>query len=77
LETEQPSLTIGAATTYSPIMEVNAFPPDGMLGLAFQQISKYSGSPLFETLVNEKKKTYTQVTSIIPMSLWWDSGWWS
>jgi len=47
--------TIGAATTYSSNMGIDEFPPDGMLGMAFQSMSTYPDSPLFETLVNEEK----------------------
>jgi len=48
--------TIGAATSYSTNMNMG-FPPDGMLGLAFQSMSSYPASSLFESLVHEGKVT--------------------
>jgi len=48
--------TIGAATSYSTNINMG-FPPDGMLGLAFQSMSSYPASSLFESLVHEGKVT--------------------
>jgi len=46
--------TVGSATSYGTDM---VFPPDGMLGMAFEQLSFYPARPLFETLVSEGKVT--------------------
>jgi cathepsin D len=42
---------IGAATQYSSQFNVNEFPPDGLMGMAFPQISKSGSNPFFQTLV--------------------------
>ncbi|KAG1766736.1 acid protease [Suillus placidus] len=42
--------TVGAAWAYSPEFSKDAFPPDGLSGLAFPEISEFEGSPLFQTL---------------------------
>ena len=45
--------TLGVATEYSSSLAVGQFPPDGLLGLAFESISAYPASPVFETLVSQ------------------------
>ncbi|KAG2362905.1 aspartic peptidase domain-containing protein, partial [Suillus spraguei] len=43
--------TVGAAWAYSPEFSKNgSFPPDGLSGLAFPEISEFGGTPLFQTL---------------------------
>ncbi|KAG2143603.1 acid protease [Suillus clintonianus] len=42
--------TIGAAYAYSPEFSKDDFPPDGLSGLGFPEISEFEGSPLFQTL---------------------------
>ncbi|KAG2140536.1 acid protease [Suillus bovinus] len=42
--------TLGAAWIYSPEFSKDNFPPDGLSGLAFREISEFEGSPLFQTL---------------------------
>jgi cathepsin D len=43
--------TVGAAWMYSPEFNENeSFPPDGLSGLAFPEISEFEGSPLIQTL---------------------------
>ncbi|OJA10871.1 hypothetical protein AZE42_06016 [Rhizopogon vesiculosus] len=43
--------TLGAATIYSPTFSSTTFKPDGLAGFAFEDISVYQASPLFQTLV--------------------------
>ncbi|KAF9218348.1 acid protease [Gyrodon lividus] len=45
--------TLGAAWHYSPGLEFKRFDPDGLLGMAFQAISKYNESPFFQTIVTQ------------------------
>ncbi|KAJ3812930.1 acid protease [Lentinula aff. lateritia] len=45
------SQTVGAATQYSPGFEIDEFPPDGLMGMAFQEISVFQAVPVFQTLV--------------------------
>lgn len=42
---------VGAALSYSSGLAVDQFPPDGLLGMAFNEISEFGASPLFQTLV--------------------------
>ncbi|KAG1723783.1 acid protease [Suillus paluster] len=42
--------SVGAAYLYSPQFSEYDYPPDGLSGLAFREISEFEGSPLFETL---------------------------
>ncbi|KAF8553168.1 acid protease [Imleria badia] len=49
--------TLGAANTYSSGFESSQFPPDGLMGMAFQSISSYGASPVFQTLVSEGQVT--------------------
>ena len=50
------SQTLGAATVYSGF-ESSRFPPDGLMGMAFQAISVFNASPPFQTLVSQNKET--------------------
>lgn len=45
---------LGAASTYSGF-ESSRFPPDGLMGMAFQSISEYNSPPVFQTLVAQGK----------------------
>lgn len=45
--------TLGVASEYSSGLAVGSFPPDGLLGLAFQSISAYNATPVFESLVSQ------------------------
>ncbi|KAN0111701.1 eukaryotic aspartyl protease [Russula decolorans] len=47
------SQTLGAATQYSSGFTSENFPVDGLMGLAFQSISKYQATPVFQTLISE------------------------
>ncbi|KAG2073783.1 acid protease [Suillus decipiens] len=43
--------TVGAAWAYSPeFSKDGSFPPDGLSGLAFPELSNFQGTPLFQTL---------------------------
>ncbi|CAL1703173.1 unnamed protein product [Somion occarium] len=48
---------LGAATTYSTGFSSSNFPPDGLLGMAYQSISQYNAPPFFQTLVSQGKTT--------------------
>ncbi|KAH9949183.1 aspartic peptidase domain-containing protein [Amylocystis lapponica] len=43
--------TLGAATTYSIGFQIQNFPPDGLMGMAFPAISDYNADPVFQVLV--------------------------
>ncbi|KAF9219857.1 acid protease [Gyrodon lividus] len=45
--------TLGVAMHYSQGLQIGQFPGDGLLGMAFQAMSRYNQSPFFQTLVNE------------------------
>jgi len=47
------SQTLGAASQYSIGFEISQFPPDGLMGMAFQSIAVFNASPPFQTLVSE------------------------
>jgi cathepsin D len=49
--------TLGAATTYSTGFSSTYFPPDGLMGLAWEQLSVYGANGFFQTLVAEGKVT--------------------
>ena len=49
--------TLGVATEYSSSLAVGQFPPDGILGLAFESISAYPASPVFQSLVSDDQAT--------------------
>ncbi|KAF9226977.1 acid protease [Gyrodon lividus] len=42
---------MGVALHYSDGLQINQFPADGVLGMAFQSISAYNESPVFQTFV--------------------------
>ncbi|KAF9220552.1 Asp-domain-containing protein [Gyrodon lividus] len=45
--------TLGAASHYSRGLQVEQFAGDGVMGMAFQAISEYNQSPVFQTLVTQ------------------------
>ncbi|KIK96001.1 hypothetical protein PAXRUDRAFT_774687 [Paxillus rubicundulus Ve08.2h10] len=45
--------TLGAASEYSSGFASPAFPADGLMGMAFQSLSDYKASPLFQSLLSE------------------------
>jgi cathepsin D len=45
------SQTLGAATTESGFG--SGFPADGVMGMAFQSISRFNAPPVFQTLISE------------------------
>ncbi|KAF9221252.1 Asp-domain-containing protein [Gyrodon lividus] len=47
------SQTLGAASEYSSGFESSQFPADGLMGMAFQSVSVYNASPVFQTLVSQ------------------------
>ncbi|KAI9459522.1 acid protease [Boletus coccyginus] len=49
--------TLGAATTYSPGFHSSEYPADGLMGMAFESISVYGASSLFQTLISEGQVT--------------------
>ncbi len=51
------SQRIGAASAYSAGFSLAVSPPDGLMGMGFQQISDFNAPPVFQTLVSEKKVT--------------------
>ena len=48
---------VGAASTYSAGFALDVSPPDGLMGMGFQQISVFNAPPVFQTLVSEGKVT--------------------
>ncbi|KAK0206178.1 acid protease, partial [Desarmillaria ectypa] len=44
---------IGAATTYSSGFSADNFQPDGLVGMAFKEISELGDDPVFQTLVSQ------------------------
>ncbi|KAI0048764.1 acid protease [Auriscalpium vulgare] len=44
---------LGVATTYSDGFASDNFPPDGLMGMAFQSISDYDAPPFFQTLIEQ------------------------
>jgi hypothetical protein len=52
--------TVGAALTYSTAFEEFNFPPDGLVGLGYEEISVYNSTPLFQTLVAQGCVTHPQ-----------------
>ena len=49
--------TLGAATTYSTGFSSTYSPPDGLMGLAWEQLSVYGANGFFQTLVAEGQVT--------------------
>ena len=48
---------VGAASTYSTGFALANFPPDGLMGMGFPQISVFGANPVFQTLVAQGKTT--------------------
>jgi hypothetical protein len=46
-------VVLGASNQYSVDFEAANFPPDGLVGLAFESLSVFGDPPLFTTLVNQ------------------------
>ncbi len=46
---------LGAATQYSIGLSNDTFPPDGLLGMAFESLSEYNAPPVFENLIQERQ----------------------
>ncbi|VDC02585.1 unnamed protein product [Peniophora sp. CBMAI 1063] len=44
---------VGESSQYSTGFEKQNFPPDGLMGMGFQQISVFNEPPFFQTLVNQ------------------------
>ncbi|KAN0138185.1 eukaryotic aspartyl protease [Lactarius tabidus] len=44
---------LGAAATYSSGFQSDQFPADGLLGMAYESISSYGASPVFQSLVSQ------------------------
>ncbi|KLO11674.1 acid protease [Schizopora paradoxa] len=51
------SQRVGAASVYSAGFALDVSPPDGLMGMGFQQISVFNAPPVFQTLVSEGKVT--------------------
>ncbi|KAH0838835.1 Asp-domain-containing protein [Lanmaoa asiatica] len=47
--------TLGVATKYSASLAKNQFPPDGLMGMAYQSLSTYPASPVLQTLVSQSQ----------------------
>ncbi|KAF9220173.1 acid protease [Gyrodon lividus] len=45
--------TFGVASHYSWGLQIRQFSPDGVMGMAFQSVSTYNQSPVFQTLVTQ------------------------
>ncbi|KAF9490544.1 acid protease [Pleurotus eryngii] len=54
------SQAVGAATRYSTGFAKAEFPPDGLMGMAFPQISEFGANPVFQTLVAQGKTTASE-----------------
>ncbi|KAL5487632.1 hypothetical protein ACEPAI_5740 [Sanghuangporus weigelae] len=48
---------VGAATQYSDGFEAANFPPDGLMGMAFQSISEFNKVPVFQSLSEQQQTT--------------------
>ncbi|KZV69225.1 acid protease [Peniophora sp. CONT] len=48
---------VGEASQYSTGFEIANFPPDGLMGMAFEQISVFGRPPFFQTLISQGKVT--------------------
>jgi cathepsin D len=49
--------TLGSASVYSSGFSTDQFPPDGLMGMGFKEISDYEADPVFQTLVAHGKTT--------------------
>jgi cathepsin D len=47
------SQAVGASNHYSVDFEIAEFPPDGLVGMAFESLSVFGANPLFSTLVEQ------------------------
>ncbi|KAF9235757.1 aspartic peptidase domain-containing protein [Melanogaster broomeanus] len=45
--------TLGVASQYSTKLKFDYFPPDGLMGMAFQSISQFNAMPVFQTLLSQ------------------------
>jgi len=45
--------TLGGATQYNSGFEIDNFPSDGVMGMAFESLSVYNANPTFLTLISE------------------------
>ncbi|KAG6918903.1 hypothetical protein DXG01_010558 [Tephrocybe rancida] len=54
------SQAIGAASRYSTGFAKAQFPPDGLMGMAFPQISEFAANPVFQSLVAQNETTAPQ-----------------
>ncbi|KAL5527800.1 hypothetical protein ACEPAG_6601 [Sanghuangporus baumii] len=48
---------VGASTQYSDGFEAANFPPDGLMGMAFQSISEFNKAPVFQSLLAQQQTT--------------------
>ena len=46
---------VGAASAYSQNFGLSAFPPDGLVGMGYQSISRYNSPPLFQNFVSQNQ----------------------
>ncbi|KAG6837527.1 hypothetical protein H0H93_007708 [Arthromyces matolae] len=51
---------VGSAKSYSTGFAKSQFTPDGLMGMAFPQISEFNSNPVFQTLVAQKEPTVSQ-----------------
>ncbi|KAG6855081.1 hypothetical protein C0991_006010 [Blastosporella zonata] len=51
---------VGAATQYSAGFAKAEFPPDGLMGMAFPEISDFGANPVFQSLVAQNQTTAAQ-----------------
>lgn len=51
---------VGSARQYSTGFEADQFPPDGLMGMGFPEISEFQANPFFQTLVAQQKTTSSQ-----------------
>jgi cathepsin D len=50
---QAPQQVFGAATEYSSHFSIENFPADGLMGMAFQEVSRFNAPSVFQTLINE------------------------
>ena len=48
---------LGVASAYSSSFGISNFPPDGLMGMAYQSISVYNSPPVFQSLIAQKQVT--------------------
>jgi len=51
------SQAVGSASQYSTGFALDEFPPDGLLGMGFEQISVFGNNPFFQTAIAQGKPT--------------------